>query len=1183
MKSLRPVLSSASFGLLITCIIGCGGSGAAGDSQQPAALTTASVTPASIAAGSSATTLTVSGTGFTTSTVIQVGGTAEATTFISSTEVTAVVPASQLASGTTLSIVATNGSVASTGPAVDVVVNNLSPTLAQVTPSSVLAGAGSATLTFTGANFVPATTVQVNGGGRATTFQSTTQISATLTSADLAAGGTLAVTVVNPSPGGGTSSASLITVNNPVPTVTSLSPTSVVAGANAPTTVTINGTNFVPLSVVSLGGSNRTTTFVNSGQLTFQLTIADQATASNTPLTVTNPAPGGGTSNAIQVAINNPIPGPITLNPNAEIAGGAPATVTVAGSNFVSRSVVQVNGSARPTTFVGATQVTFQPAAADLSAAGSLQVSVLNPTPGGGTSPTATLAIGNPIPSITSIAPNAVVTGSAASSVAVTGSNFVSSTLIQVNGSVRSTTYVSSTQLSVALTTADFATAGSLSLVAANPAPGGGNSAAATLTVANSVNPLPVLLGFSPYLVPVGRSTPTTITVSGTGFISTSTVQVGGAARPATYIGPSQLTFQLTAADQATVGNVSVTIVNPGPGGGTSTVGSITVYSGTPPPSIFAVAPDPLYAGEGNTTLTIQGSNFTSTSVVEWNGSPLQTAISGFSSLIGASVPASLLASAGTATVNVYNSTSNPGLSDSIAIPIEIPPVPTLTTLSSSAGPTNTTTILTISGGPFLPASTVSWNGTNIPSTYVGQGQIDVTIPAPNIAIPGNYNLSVTTPAPGGGTSNSLIYTAFVSLPNNDMVYNPVNGLFYVSVPGSAGAPLGNSIVSIDPATGALSAPLYIGSEPDRLAITSDGDYLWVGLDASGSVKQVDLRTNTVSAPFSVYGFSPFQSPAPVSALAALPGASNSVVVATDGAYPAIYDDGVIRGSNPATCIDCVNAIRIDSTKAEIYAAEGTTEEIYTWNSAGLTLERTNNSSSGDFSGIASGGSLNPNDEFQVISGTLYTDFGTAFNSETGTALGTFYNPSYSSGAYPANGPSYADSSLGKIFYLDTASDTGYLYQQIQAFNLSNYSLASSPAIPITVISTSVGSANAFPSRLSRWGSNGLAFRTASAVYSVRSNSVNDLSQTSADLQIGVSVSGGAVTGSNTTYTATVTNAGPSSATNVVVNYRTTSIISPTQVTVAIPASDLALPGTAVLAATNPGASASSTLPITIN
>jgi uncharacterized repeat protein (TIGR01451 family) len=367
------------------------------------------------------------------------------------------------------------------------------------------------------------------------------------------------------------------------------------------------------------------------------------------------------------------------------------------------------------------------------------------------------------------------------------------------------------------------------------------------------------------------------------------------------------------------------------------------------------------------------------------------------------------------------------------------------------------------------------------------------------------------------------------------MVYNPVNGLFYVSVPGSAGAPLGNSIVSIDPATGALSAPLYIGSEPDRLAITSDGDYLWVGLDASGSVTRVNLTTNTVSAPFPVYGSSPFESPVPISALAALPGASNSVVVATDGAYPAIYDGGVIRGSNPATCTNCVNAIRIDSTKGEIYAAEGTTEEIYTWNSAGLTLEKTNNSSSGEFSGTASGGSVNPNDEFQVISGTLYTDFGTAYNSETGTALGTFYNPSYYSGAYPASGPSYADSSLGTIFYLDTASNTAYLYQQIQAFNLSNYSLASSPAIPITVISTSVGSANAFPSRLSRWGSNGLAFRTASAVYSVRSNSVNDLSQASADLQIGVSVSGGAVTGSNTTYTATVTNAGPSSSTNVVV------------------------------------------------
>jgi hypothetical protein len=118
---------------LVIGVTGCGSSGGnQGGEQQPPALTVTFITPSSITAGSSATSLTVTGTGFTSSTVIQVGGTAEATTFISSTQVTAVVPAGQLAGGATLSVTAINGGSSSSGPAVNLVVNNPTPAVAQL-------------------------------------------------------------------------------------------------------------------------------------------------------------------------------------------------------------------------------------------------------------------------------------------------------------------------------------------------------------------------------------------------------------------------------------------------------------------------------------------------------------------------------------------------------------------------------------------------------------------------------------------------------------------------------------------------------------------------------------------------------------------------------------------------------------------------------------------------------------------------------------------------------------------------------------------------------------------------------------------------------------------------------------------------------------------------------------------
>jgi hypothetical protein len=69
----------------------------------------------------------------------------------------------------------------------------------------------------------------------------------------------------------------------------------------------------------------------------------------------------------------------------------------------------------------------------------------------------------------------------------------------------------------------------------------------------------------------------------------------------------------------------------------------------------------------------------------------------------------------------------------------------------------------------------------------------------------------------------------------------------------------------------------------------------------------------------------------------------------------------------------------------------------------------------------------------------------------------------------------------------------------------------------------------------------------------------------------------------NTMLTLTGSNFQPGVAVTWNGSYRTTTIVDTTHVTVAIPASDLANAGTGSLVATNPGATASSALAITIN
>ncbi|MCX6720629.1 MAG: fibronectin type III domain-containing protein [Candidatus Staskawiczbacteria bacterium] len=111
-----------------------------------------------------------------------------------------------------------------------------------------------------------------------------------------------------------------VTIGNPTPTTTSLSPSTTFAGA-AGFTLTVNGTNFVSGAVVNFNGSAKTTTYVSSTQLTATIPATDVATVGSYNVTVTNPAPGGGTSNAQTFAVT------------AAAVPGVPTGVTATVSN----------------------------------------------------------------------------------------------------------------------------------------------------------------------------------------------------------------------------------------------------------------------------------------------------------------------------------------------------------------------------------------------------------------------------------------------------------------------------------------------------------------------------------------------------------------------------------------------------------------------------------------------------------------------------------------------------------------------------------------------------------------------------------------------------------------------------------------------------------------------------------
>ena len=821
-----------------------------------------------------------------------------------------------------------------------------------------------------------------------------------------------------------------------------------------------------------------------------------------------------------------------SVAPASLTAGAASTALTVTGTGFTASTAVQVGSAVETTTYVSSTQVTATVPAAQLAQGTILPVIALN---GSFTSASGTpvdLIVNNPAPVIAAAVPAALPVGSPSTSVAFTGTGFVPTTIIQVGGTARATTFVSSTEVSAILTPADLATAGTLAALAVNPTPGGGTSATTPVSVNN---PAPAAIVLAPATVPAGAATASSIAVTGTGFVASSVVQVNGTSRTTAYVSATQLTFQLTVADQATVGNLAVTVTNPAPGGGSSASATLIVAAPVKTPVIVLYEPKIILVGSPDTVLSMSGLNFSSSTPVEWNGSPLSTqyTVDPYGNeYLFATVPASLLTAPGTASVTVYDAASTPTTSNTVTVTVSNPPVPTVTYFYPTSGPINTATAVTIDGTGFTPASTAQFNGTTIPSTFVNSTQLTATIPASTVTLPGNGGITVTTPAPGGGTSAAQIFTAYIGLLNNSMVYNPANGLFYASVPSAAGAPYGNSIVSVDPETGALGTPIPVGSEPNKLALSSDGTILWVGLDGAAAVRQVNLTTGTAGLQFSLGGNSGiYAAPGTAVALAALPGAPNSVVVSAPtglgGQTLAIFDSGVLRGT-PSTSYPYQNeayALQVDGTRSEVYAG-GSSYQTYTYSSSGLTPLAT---------GAGSNYASYSADEMQIASGRLYTDFGTVLDAESGALLGTYYNNGVTVGNTPtaAVGPTVADTTLGKVFILDNSLAYAYnQYNQIQIFDVSDFNPATNAVIPLS-LNTVPTSANPNPSRLTRWGTNGLALRNPAGIYSFRSNLVKDLSTTSADLGLALTAAGSNTTGSSTTWTATVTNAGPSASTNI--------------------------------------------------
>jgi hypothetical protein len=384
LRSIQRLIIPALAVVIAAGLTGCGSGGTAtAPTLLAAAITTLS--PATATVGAGAFTLTVNGSNFVSGAVVNFNGSPRTTNFVSTTQLTASIPASDVASAGTAPITVSNPSGALISNTVSLTiaapVNPGPPTLTNLAPPSVVAASAAFTLVVNGSNLVSGAVVNFNGAARTTTFVSAAQVTAVIPATDITSIGTASITVTNPL-GGGVSNALTFNIASPgTPIATNLAPSSVLIGSGA-FTLTVTGSNFVNGSVVNFNGSARVTSFVSATQLSAAILATDTTSFGPAPITVTNPS-GGGTSTALTLTIVDPhSPSVTALTPVSMMVGSGAFTMTVTGLNFVSGALVNFNGTPRTTTFVNSTQLTASILAADVATVGTASVSVTNVSAG---------------------------------------------------------------------------------------------------------------------------------------------------------------------------------------------------------------------------------------------------------------------------------------------------------------------------------------------------------------------------------------------------------------------------------------------------------------------------------------------------------------------------------------------------------------------------------------------------------------------------------------------------------------------------------------------------------------------------------------------------------------------------------------------------------------------------------
>ena len=338
--------------------------------------------------------------------------------------------------------------------------------------------------------------------------------------------------------------------------------------------------------------------------------------------------------------------------------------------------------------------------------------------------------------------------------------------------------------------------------------------------------------------------------------------------------------------------------------------------------------------------------------------------------------------------------------------------------------------------------------------------------------------------------------TAQLPLPVNDVVSDRHRTNLFVSLHELGGA-IGNSVVKLDPQSGRVIGPIFIGSNPNRLAVSSDGSTLYVGIDGASSVQVVDAAT---LQPLSSFGIS---NGLRADLMEVVPGNADQVLVFQNPEGLSLFDQGIEKGGK----VKDISAFTFDEISGDIFGCNR--------RFSGVPLYRLAVSSNG----VAVVKTLSPNiqrsgSDLRAVNGLLYADEGLVVSTTSETIAQRFPVGQFGT----ARVQPVPERQL--VYFL-----TWFASQwTLRAFHSNGEPRGMYPLSGVMGL----------PTRISQWGGTGLAFATSSnQLFLVHDLFISD--RPAADVAVHrLTAPRTALSGNSAVYLCTITNHSGSAATSTV-------------------------------------------------